>query len=170
MKNTLNILLFIAIVIGFASCSKDDEEAKNPKDTAELIGKWARIDGTGGADTSIVDGPHLDTIKIIEFLDAAKVKVSRGECCNFGTKRDKNQEAAYEYYSVNNSELGGTADRIKFDKCNRGMPVVVHGNTLRLGYGTQSGAFEEYRKVTPADTTGTPEIPTEPTDPGNTEG
>ncbi|WP_312697629.1 hypothetical protein [Sphingobacterium mizutaii] len=170
MKKILNIICFVAVIGAFAACSKDDEEVKTPKDTTELIGKWVKVNGLGNVDTAIIEGPQLDTLKMLEFMADNKLKVSRGKFCNFQNLKNDNQEGDFEYYSVNNSPYAGINDRIKYSKeCSKGMPVTLQGNTLRIGFGNEAGTFEEYRKVVPAETPElpeTPEVPTEPTPAG----
>jgi len=172
MKKILNILCVIALTIGISSCTKDDGEVRTPLETTELVGKWAKIEGSRNSGTVITDLDNLDTIKVLEFLVENRLKVSRGNFCGLKTDLGKNEEGAFEYYSVNNSDAGGTANRIKYEKCAQGIPVSIQGDILKIGYGNQSGAYEEYKKVVVSEIPGdpenpeNPENPEEPTDPG----
>lgn len=164
MKKILNIICFVAVLGAFTACSKEDEEVKTPKDTAELIGKWVKVDGIRNSDTIITEGPHLDTLKMLEFTADNKLTVSRGQFCVFTSAKDKSQSGDFEYYSVNNSIYPGLNDRIKYNQgCTNGMPVSLQGNVLRIGFPTDEASYEEYMKVIPAET---PEVPTEPTSVG----
>lgn len=172
MKKILNIISILTLAVGIVSCSKSDEEVRTPLENTELVGKWAKVENIRNSDSIIVEGPHLDTVKVMEIKADNSLKVSRGLFCSLTTDKSKNQDGAYEYYSVNNNEIGGTSNRIKLDKCGKGMPVSVQGDVLILGYSNQAGANEEYRRVKPATTPEepeVPEVPEEPIDPGTGE-
>lgn len=171
MKKIVQCVTVFAIVLGLFSCSKTDEESQTPLDNTELVGKWAKIDGSFSSDSIIVEGSHLDTIKILEIRADNSLKVSRGLFCSLTTDKGKGQEGAYTYYSVNNSAIAGVSNRIKLDKCANGMPISVQGDVLKLGYTGQSDANEEYRRVQAAEpeTPEEPEVPEEPIDPGTGE-
>ncbi|WP_156307245.1 hypothetical protein [Sphingobacterium endophyticum] len=172
MKKILNIVSILTLAVGIISCSKSDEEVRTPLENTELVGKWAKVESIRNTDSIIVDGPHLDTVKVLEITAENTLKVSRGLFCSLTTDKGKNQDGSYEYYSVNNKDNAGTSNRIKLDKCGKGMPVSVQGDVLILGYGNQTGANEEYRRVKPATTPEepeVPEVPEEPIDPGTGE-
>ncbi len=166
MKKIVNILCLIGITIGVSSCEKKTEEIRTPLETADLIGKWAKITQPIRVDSAITDTTNLDTIKTLEFSGDGRLNITRGLFCTLATDLTKSEAGTFEYYAVNLSEQGGTSNMLKFEKCTSGMPIYIQGNTLRLGYGKEAGSFEEYRKIVEVEIPENPD-PEDPTDPGD---
>ncbi len=166
IKNTLYILV---LAIGISSCTKDDVEVvRNPLDTTELIGKWAKIERNITAETVVDETTNLDSIKLLEFTAENSLTVTRGNFCNLSSVHNDSKSGSFEYYSTS-TNVNGTMDRIKFELCGNGMPVTLQGDILTLGFG--GDASERYKRVSvtpPVDpeVPEEPENPEEPTDPG----